>query len=248
MDEAVQECRAVLEDHLRVLGPNHPETLRTRKELARCLGKNRQSRRGRPLSRCVHYDWVEGFTGDRGWRPAAKSRESLQWTSSCARTRWGYCGPPHNKSAAARHRASSTGRWAWAKPSAASRRNATANDGSPSARRTLARASQTAAAHGPPCHIPATRSAPARWRRAQARSPGLVHSSWLNQCEIYFSVIQRKVLTPNDFVDLDEVEQRLLAFERRYEAAATPFEWKFTKQDLADLMKRLAAEPQRQAA
>ena len=75
-----------------------------------------------------------------------------------------------------------------------------------------------------------------------------MHSSWLNQCEIYFSVIQRKVLTPNDFVDLDEVEQRLLAFERRYEAAATPFEWKFTKQDLAGLMKRLAAEPQRQAA
>src|SRR2546421_5364013 len=66
-----------------------------------------------------------------------------------------------------------------------------------------------------------------------------VHASWLNQIEIY-SIIQRKVLTPNDFVDLAEVEQRLLAFERRYEEAAKPFEWKFTRQDLADLMKRLA--------
>src|SRR5437764_6155091 len=76
-----------------------------------------------------------------------------------------------------------------------------------------------------------------------------VHSSWLNQVEIYNSIIQRKVLTPNDFVDLNEVERRLLAFERRYEQAATPFEWKFTRQDLADLMKRLTAkEAQRPAA
>lgn len=67
-----------------------------------------------------------------------------------------------------------------------------------------------------------------------------IHSSWINQVEIYNSIIQRKVLTPNDFVDLDEVEQRLLAFERRYEAAAKPFEWKFTRTDLAKLMKRIA--------
>jgi hypothetical protein len=66
-----------------------------------------------------------------------------------------------------------------------------------------------------------------------------VHASWLNQIEIFNSIIQRKVLTPNDFVSLDEVEQRLLAFERYYEAAAEPFEWIFTRQDLADLMKRL---------
>ena len=48
------------------------------------------------------------------------------------------------------------------------------------------------------------------------------------------------MLTPNDFTDLDEVERRLLAFERYYEEAAQPFEWKFTRKDLADLMKRLA--------
>jgi len=67
-----------------------------------------------------------------------------------------------------------------------------------------------------------------------------VHASWLNQIEIFFSIVQRKVLTPNDFTDLDEVERRLLAFERYYEEAAQPFEWKFTRKDLADLMKRLA--------
>jgi hypothetical protein len=75
-----------------------------------------------------------------------------------------------------------------------------------------------------------------------------VHASWLNQIEIYFSVIQRKVLTPNDFADLTDVEQRLHAFERRYEIAAQPFEWKFTCDDLAKLMKRLADEPDYQTA
>lgn len=67
-----------------------------------------------------------------------------------------------------------------------------------------------------------------------------VHSSWLNQVEIYLSICQRKVLTPNDFVDLAAVEQRLGAFERRYEHSAKPFEWKFTRADLALLIKRLA--------
>ena len=50
-----------------------------------------------------------------------------------------------------------------------------------------------------------------------------VHASWLNQVEIYFSVVQRKVLTPNDFADLAEVADRLAIFERRYEQTAAPF-------------------------
>jgi len=70
-----------------------------------------------------------------------------------------------------------------------------------------------------------------------------VHASWLNQVEIYFSVIQRKVLTPNDFTSLQEVSQRLLAFQDRYEQAAKPFEWKFTRADLCDLMNRLPQTP-----
>ncbi|MHB1475695.1 MAG: transposase, partial [Dermatophilaceae bacterium] len=66
-----------------------------------------------------------------------------------------------------------------------------------------------------------------------------VHASWLNQVEIYFSIIQRKALSPNNFTDLDVVEHRLTRFEDRYNAAATPFKWKFTTTDLADLLDRL---------
>jgi transposase len=66
-----------------------------------------------------------------------------------------------------------------------------------------------------------------------------VHASWLNQIEIYFSVVQRKVLTPNDFLDLAEVEQRLLGFQRRYQQAAVPFDWRFTRADLEQLLRRL---------
>ncbi len=66
-----------------------------------------------------------------------------------------------------------------------------------------------------------------------------VHASWLNQAEIYFSIVQRKVLTPNDFPDLDALEHHLLAFGRRYEQIATPFEWKFTRADLDRLAQRL---------
>jgi len=75
-----------------------------------------------------------------------------------------------------------------------------------------------------------------------------VHSSWLNQIEIYFSIVQRKVLTPNDFTDLAVVQDRLLAFERRYETLAKPFEWKFTRSDLAHLMSRLEEKPPAVAA
>jgi transposase len=66
-----------------------------------------------------------------------------------------------------------------------------------------------------------------------------IHASWLNQVEIYFSVVQRKVLTPNDFLDLGEVQRRLLAFQRRYQQTATPFDWRFTRSDLAKLLNRL---------
>ena len=65
-----------------------------------------------------------------------------------------------------------------------------------------------------------------------------IHASWLNQAEIYFSVVQRKVVTPNDFHDLDTLEQHLLAFGRRYEQIAAPFQWKFTRQDLHTLLAK----------
>jgi hypothetical protein len=83
-------------------------------------------------------------------------------------------------------------------------------------------------------------------QRLQGRYPNLIlvhlptHASWLNQVEIYFSILQRKALTPNDFPDLAAVEQRLLDFETLYNDTAVPFNWRFTR---ADLDGRLAALP-----
>jgi len=67
-----------------------------------------------------------------------------------------------------------------------------------------------------------------------------VHASWLNQVEIYFSLIQRKVLTPNDFADLQEVRLRLRLYEELTNRNPRPFDWRFTSRDLFDLLLRLA--------
>src|ERR1700682_2789108 len=67
-----------------------------------------------------------------------------------------------------------------------------------------------------------------------------IHASWLNQIEIYFSVVQRKVLTPNDFTDLNTLAERLLDFQYYWETTAQPFEWKFTRRDLTQLLDKLA--------
>lgn len=61
---------------------------------------------------------------------------------------------------------------------------------------------------------------------------GPIHASWLNQIEIYFSIVQRKVLTPNDFPSREAVADRLLKFQAYYESLATPFQWRFTRDDL----------------
>jgi len=66
-----------------------------------------------------------------------------------------------------------------------------------------------------------------------------VHASWLNQCEIYFSVVQRKVVSPNDFAHTDQIRDRLAAFEARYNPIATPYDWTFTRRDLHDLLRRI---------
>jgi DDE superfamily endonuclease len=68
---------------------------------------------------------------------------------------------------------------------------------------------------------------------------GPVHASWLNQVEIYFSIVQRKALTPNDFASLDAVRERLLGFQRYYETIAKPFQWTFTRFDLARLLAKI---------
>jgi len=68
-----------------------------------------------------------------------------------------------------------------------------------------------------------------------------VHASWLNQIEVVFSVIQRKVVKPADFADLDALADRLQRFEERYNATASPFDWRFTSKDLAGLLERIDA-------
>ncbi len=68
-----------------------------------------------------------------------------------------------------------------------------------------------------------------------------VHASWLNQIELYFSIVQRKALTPNDFTSLEELAERLLAFGRRYREIARPFEWTFGRADLERVLERVDA-------
>lgn len=69
-----------------------------------------------------------------------------------------------------------------------------------------------------------------------------IHASWLNQIEIYFSIIQRKVLTPNDSSCLDDMKSRLFRFQERYEQIAKPFEWKFTRADLLKLLAKISSQ------
>jgi transposase len=69
-----------------------------------------------------------------------------------------------------------------------------------------------------------------------------VHASWLNQIEIVFSVIQRKVIKPADFADLAALRDRLERFEGRYNRTARPFDWRFTRRDLAAMVERVDAQ------
>ena len=68
-----------------------------------------------------------------------------------------------------------------------------------------------------------------------------VHASWLSQIEIYFSIVQRKIITPADAADLDELAAQLLAFQAHYNTTAEPFDWTFTSAKLNALLDRLAA-------
>lgn len=78
-----------------------------------------------------------------------------------------------------------------------------------------------------------------------------IHASWLNQIEIVFSIIQRKVIKPADFADLDALADRLVRFEARYNTTAAPFDWRFTRADLNEMLERLDNDrsvPVREAA
>lgn len=86
--------------------------------------------------------------------------------------------------------------------------------------------------------------------RLQKKYPNVVlvhlptHASWLNQIEIVFSILQRRVLTANDFASLTELVQAILKFQDQYNQTAKPMAWKFTKADLEKLMEKLARFPQ----
>ncbi len=75
---------------------------------------------------------------------------------------------------------------------------------------------------------------------------GLDRSLAAAELEIYHSIIQRKVLAPNDFANTAEVARTLNDFEHHYNQIAEPFDWTFTRQDLADLLNRVDQQTQRE--
>jgi hypothetical protein len=55
----------------------------------------------------------------------------------------------------------------------------------------------------------------------------------------YFSILQRKALTPNDFEDLDALAARITALEQHHRQIAAPLQWTFTHAKLDALLTRL---------
>jgi transposase len=74
-----------------------------------------------------------------------------------------------------------------------------------------------------------------------------VHASWLNQVEIFFSIVQKKVVSPNDFPSTEKLSETLLAFIDRYNQTAEPFSWKYTADDLKDLLRRISEHEKQDA-
>lgn len=75
-----------------------------------------------------------------------------------------------------------------------------------------------------------------------------VHASWLNQIEIYFSILQRKALTPNHFTSLADLENRIIGFQDEWREHAKPFDWRYTRRDLQNTLDRINAHEQLRAA
>jgi transposase len=74
-----------------------------------------------------------------------------------------------------------------------------------------------------------------------------IHASWLNQIELYFSIVQRKALSPNSFDSLDELADRLLRFGEHYRQIARPFDWTFTRADLERVLAKITEREPRLA-
>ena len=54
------------------------------------------------------------------------------------------------------------------------------------------------------------------------------HASWLNQIEIFFSILYRRLLKHGIFTTEDDLAQQMLAFIETYNQTATPFKWTYT--------------------
>jgi hypothetical protein len=62
--------------------------------------------------------------------------------------------------------------------------------------------------------------------------------------EIFFSIVQKKVISPNDFASTSQLAATLLAFTDRYNQTARPFNWKLTAADLARFLDQINGHEQ----
>jgi transposase len=53
------------------------------------------------------------------------------------------------------------------------------------------------------------------------------HASWLNQVELFFSILERRLLRRGEFASVDELADRVIAFIKDYNRRATPFRWTY---------------------
>jgi hypothetical protein len=52
------------------------------------------------------------------------------------------------------------------------------------------------------------------------------HASWLNQVEIWFSILARSTLDGANFTSVHQLRQAIDAFIERYNQHAAPFQWR----------------------
>lgn len=53
------------------------------------------------------------------------------------------------------------------------------------------------------------------------------HASWLNQVELFFSILQRRLLRYGEFTSVDDLADRVIAFINDYNRRAKPFRWTY---------------------
>ena len=83
-----------------------------------------------------------------------------------------------------------------------------------------------------------------RWLKEQVETHGWAldiqiywlptNASWLDQIEIWFSILQRKLLQPNHFESLGELEQAILDFIAYCNQTARPIQWSYTVDKLEE--------------